>query len=162
MIKAAVLGATGYAGIELVRILSNHPDVELHVLGSHSFAGQKIDEVYKNFTHILDLDCEELNLDKVAECDIAFTAHPYEMFDTNGMELREGTVGNDHYAAEDQLENPYEMHFVTSLSNGSEGYIPSYDGFTNGGYERDTTKYAQGTGELIVGDILHVLNDLHK
>ena len=94
--------------------------------------------------------------------DVAFSAHPYEMFDTNGVELREGTVGNDHYAAEDQLENPYEMHFVTSLSNGSEGYIPSYDGFTNGGYERDTTKYAQGTGELIVADILRVLNNLHK
>ena len=90
------------------------------------------------------------------------TGLPVVTVDTNGMELREGTVGNDHYAAEDQLENPYEMHFVTSLSNGSEGYIPSYDGFTNGGYERDTTKYAQGTGELIVGDVLHVLNDLHK
>ncbi len=77
MIKAAVLGATGYAGIELVRILSNHPEVELRVLGSHSFAGKKIDEVYKNFTHILDLDCEELDLDKVSECDIAFTALPH-------------------------------------------------------------------------------------
>ena len=107
-------------------------------------------------------DTKGLSYTVITVGDIAFTAHPYEMFDTNGMELREGTVGNDHYAAEDQLENPYEMHFVTSLSNGSEGYIPSYDGFTNGGYERDTTKYAQGTGELIVGDVLHVLNDLHK
>ena len=77
MIKAAVLGATGYAGIELVRILSNHPDVELSVLGSHSFAGQNISDVYKNFKHILDLDCEELDLDKVSECDIAFTALPH-------------------------------------------------------------------------------------
>ena len=73
MIKAAVLGATGYAGIELVRILSNHPEVNLCVLGSHSFAGKKIDEVYKNFTHILDLDCEELDLDKVSESIDALT-----------------------------------------------------------------------------------------
>ena len=54
MIKAAVLGATGYAGIELVRILSNHPEVSIEFLGSHSFSGKKISEVYHNFEHILD------------------------------------------------------------------------------------------------------------
>jgi len=71
-------------------------------------------------------------------------------------------VGNEYYDEVDQLENPYAMTFVASLSNASEGYIPSYYGFANGGYERDTTRYAQGTGELIVGDVLHVLNELHK
>lgn len=77
MIKAAVLGATGYAGIELVRILSSHPEVKLEILGSHSFDGQPISEVYGNFAHVLDLTCEELDLDKVAECDVAFTALPH-------------------------------------------------------------------------------------
>ena len=77
MIKVAVLGATGYAGIELVRILSQHPEVELKVLGSHSFDGQLISEVYQNFAHILDMTCEELDLDKVAQCDVAFTALPH-------------------------------------------------------------------------------------
>lgn len=77
MIKVAVLGATGYAGIELVRILSQHPEVELKVLGSHSFDGQPISEVYQNFAHILDMTCEELDLDKVAQCDVAFTALPH-------------------------------------------------------------------------------------
>ena len=47
MIKAAVLGATGYAGIELVRLLTSHPEVSIEILGSHSFAGQKISDVYK-------------------------------------------------------------------------------------------------------------------
>ena len=42
MIKAAVLGATGYAGIELVRLLTSHPEVSIEILGSHSFVGQKI------------------------------------------------------------------------------------------------------------------------
>lgn len=77
MIKAAVLGATGYAGIELVRILSGHPDVELEVLGSQSFDGQPIAEVYQNFNHVLDMNCEKLDLEKVAKCDIAFTALPH-------------------------------------------------------------------------------------
>lgn len=77
MIKVAVLGATGYAGIELVRILSSHPDVQLEVLGSHSFDGQPISEVYGNFAHVLDMTCEELDLEKVAKCDVAFTALPH-------------------------------------------------------------------------------------
>ena len=71
MIKTAVLGATGYAGIELVRLLSAHPEAEIKILGSKSFAGQKISDVYQNFNHILEMECEETDLDKVAECDVA-------------------------------------------------------------------------------------------
>ena len=93
--------------------------------------------------------------------DVAFSAHPYEMFDTNGMELRGGTVGNPNYAAEDQLANPFPMTFVTTIANGYNSYIPSLLGFTNGGYERDQTRYACGTGELLVGDYLHLLNELY-
>ncbi|MDD6763807.1 MAG: N-acetyl-gamma-glutamyl-phosphate reductase [Clostridiales bacterium] len=77
MIKTAVLGATGYAGIELVRILSGHPDAELKILGSQSFDGQPISEVYGNFGHVLDLNCEKLDLERVSECDVAFTALPH-------------------------------------------------------------------------------------
>lgn len=77
MIKAAVLGATGYAGIELVRLLSSHPEVSLEILGSHSFCGQKISDVYRNFRHILDLECTEVDMDAVAKCDVAFTALPH-------------------------------------------------------------------------------------
>lgn len=77
MIKAAVLGATGYAGIELVRLLSKHPQVSIEFLGSQSFAGKNINEVYQNFNHVLDLDCSELDIDKISKCDVAFTALPH-------------------------------------------------------------------------------------
>ena len=77
MIKAAVLGATGYAGIELVRLLTNHPNVSIEILGSQSFAGQKISDVYQNLRHILEKECEELDLDRAAKCDVAFTALPH-------------------------------------------------------------------------------------
>lgn len=77
MIKAAVLGATGYAGIELVRLLSNHPEVKIELLGSKSFAGEKISDVYQNFRHILELECTEADVDAAAKCDIAFTALPH-------------------------------------------------------------------------------------
>lgn len=77
MIKAAVLGATGYAGIELVRLLSMHPQTEIKILGSQNFDGQRISEVYPNFKGILEKECEKTDIDKVAECDVAFTALPH-------------------------------------------------------------------------------------
>jgi len=49
MIHAAVIGATGYAGAELVRLLASHPEVEITGLSSVSFAGKSIAEVYPNF-----------------------------------------------------------------------------------------------------------------
>lgn len=77
MYTAAVLGATGYAGIELVRLLNSHPEVEIKMLVSHSFVGNKISEVYQNFRGVLDMECEELDVDKAASCDIVFTALPH-------------------------------------------------------------------------------------
>lgn len=77
MIRTAVLGATGYAGIELVRILSGHPEASIEILGSQSFAGKPISEVYENFAHVLENECEKLDLDRAAECDVAFTALPH-------------------------------------------------------------------------------------
>ena len=77
VIKVAVLGATGYAGIELVRLLSTHPDVCLEILGSQSFSGKDISDVYRNFRHILDIECSEADVDAVAKCDIVFTALPH-------------------------------------------------------------------------------------
>ena len=93
--------------------------------------------------------------------DVAFTVHPYEMFDTNGMELRAGSVDNPNYDADDQMENPYDMTIIASICNGSMGYIPSRLGYTNGGYSTDITKFAPGTGEQLVGDYLRMLNELH-
>lgn len=77
MFTAAVLGATGYAGIELVRLLNNHPEIEIKMLVSHSFVGQKISDIYQNFRGVLDLECEDLDVDKAAACDIVFTALPH-------------------------------------------------------------------------------------
>ena len=57
MIKAGVIGATGYAGVELVRILLRHPEVELAAISSVSFEGQALSEVYPSLREICDLPC---------------------------------------------------------------------------------------------------------
>ena len=46
MIKVGIIGATGYAGNELVRILVNHPEVEIKWLGSKSYDGEKYSDIY--------------------------------------------------------------------------------------------------------------------
>ena len=85
-----------------------------------------------------------------------------EMFDTNGMELRAGTVGNPNYAPEGQLENPYPMTFLCTLGNGHLGYVPSQLGYHNGGYSTDIAYLAPGSGERLVSDYLAILQELHR
>ncbi|MBM7583159.1 N-acetyl-gamma-glutamyl-phosphate reductase [Caldicoprobacter guelmensis] len=78
MIKVSVIGATGYAGIELVRLLYSHPHVQLIHLVSQSFAEQPISHVYPNFKGLLDKACSKLDIDKIAdESDVVFTSLPH-------------------------------------------------------------------------------------
>ncbi|ACR78822.1 MULTISPECIES: N-acetyl-gamma-glutamyl-phosphate reductase [Kosmotoga] len=75
MIRVGIIGATGYTGLELVRILTNHPDVKITFLSSRSFAGKKLNDVYpfslKNET------LEEIDPEKISKnCDVVFTALP--------------------------------------------------------------------------------------
>jgi N-acetyl-gamma-glutamyl-phosphate reductase len=74
----AVLGATGYAGVELVRILVRHPKAELAVLTSQQFAGKRISEVYPSLRGICDLPLQEIGIEKIAsQADLVFTALPH-------------------------------------------------------------------------------------
>lgn len=77
MINAGILGGTGYAGIEVVRLLTKHPEVNIKYIVSHTFAGKKISEVYPSLRGICDVLCEELDLERAAECDVVFTALPH-------------------------------------------------------------------------------------
>jgi len=78
MIKASIIGGTGYAGQELIRILMRHPDVEVVTIGTRSFAGQKFSDVYGNFENITDLVCEATDIKVLAEkSDVVFLALPH-------------------------------------------------------------------------------------
>lgn len=78
MIKAAVVGATGYAGIELTRILSGHPEIQIQTLVSKSFAGQNLKDIYPNYASIGNYVLEDLDVSKIqSTCDIAFLALPH-------------------------------------------------------------------------------------
>jgi N-acetyl-gamma-glutamyl-phosphate reductase len=80
MIRAAVAGATGYAGAELVRLLTGHPAVQLTMITSRQFAGQRFDRVFPSMAGRVDLVLEELNDDRIcAAADIIFTALPHKL-----------------------------------------------------------------------------------
>ncbi len=77
MIKVGIIGATGYAGSELVRLITQHPKAELVTMTSQSYAGQDYKEVYSNYSH-LDYVCEEEHIEEMAEkCDVIFLALPH-------------------------------------------------------------------------------------
>ncbi len=78
MIKVGVLGATGYAGIETVRLLLRHPGVTLTRVVSHSNVGVKISDLYPNLRGICDMEFSALDVDDISEnCDVVFTALPH-------------------------------------------------------------------------------------
>lgn len=80
MTRVGVVGATGYTGAELVRILSVHPDVELTILTSRQYGGVPISNVYPAFAGVVDHKCETYDLSRVCDLtDIVFTALPHKL-----------------------------------------------------------------------------------
>lgn len=77
MIKVGIIGATGYAGNELVRILLGHKDAEIVWYGSRSYIDEEYAKVYHNMFKLVDAKCMDDNINLLAkEADVIFTATP--------------------------------------------------------------------------------------
>ncbi|MBR6221803.1 MAG: N-acetyl-gamma-glutamyl-phosphate reductase [Lachnospiraceae bacterium] len=77
MINVGIIGSTGYAGAEIVRLLLGHPEVKLRWLGSRSYIDKRYSEVFGNMFEIADDPCKDDNIEAmVNECDVIFTATP--------------------------------------------------------------------------------------
>ena len=77
MVKVGIIGATGYAGNELVRLLMGHKDVEIKWYGSRSYIDKKYAEVYQNMFEIVEDTCLDDNMEELAsQVDVIFTATP--------------------------------------------------------------------------------------
>lgn len=77
MIKAGIIGSTGYAGQELVRLLVQHPDAQVVWYGSRSYIDKRYADVFQNMFEIVDAKCMDDNMDELAKAaDVIFTATP--------------------------------------------------------------------------------------
>ncbi len=88
-LRVAVLGATGYAGVELLRILIRHPRVRLTAITSRQYAGKRVSDIYPSLAGQCDLVLGEIRLDQIAsQADLVFAALPHE----TSMEVVAGLV----------------------------------------------------------------------
>ncbi len=77
MIKVGIIGSTGYAGAEIVKLIQNHPEAEVVWFGSKSFEGELFASVYRNMFELVDEKCLGDNMDELADkVDVIFTATP--------------------------------------------------------------------------------------
>jgi len=80
MIRVGIIGATGYAGAELVRILAGHPDADLSVITSRQYSGKPFDEIFPAMSGLVDLVCETFDSDSLCErTDVIFLALPHKL-----------------------------------------------------------------------------------
>ena len=76
-VSVGIVGASGYGGVQLVRLLSEHPQVDITYLGGNSSAGKEYGELYPHLKHRIPTTIEEIDLDTIASrCDVVFLGLP--------------------------------------------------------------------------------------
>ncbi len=75
-IKVGIVGGTGYTGVELLRILANHPYVDLQVITSRSEAGLPVSNLFPNLRNYMDIQFSEPDVNALKNCDLVFFATP--------------------------------------------------------------------------------------
>lgn len=79
MVKVAVIGASGYTGLELIRLLALHPEVEITHITSRQYDGEEIGKVFPSLASVVSLRCEPVDVEKIsATTDFVFTALPHK------------------------------------------------------------------------------------
>lgn len=105
MIEVGIVGGTGYTGIELIRLLLQHPQARLKMLTSRTEAGVKVAEMFPSLRGVLDLEFSPLDLDQLKTCDVVFFATPHGVAMKHAKELTEAGAKVIDLAADFRLQN---------------------------------------------------------
>jgi len=108
MIKAGVVGGTGYTGVELLRLLVAHSEVELSIITSRAEAGSSVSDLYPNLRGHLDMPFQPPELKSLCECDVVFFATPNGIAMKMTAELINAGVKVIDLAADFRIKDPVE------------------------------------------------------
>ena len=108
MIKVGIVGGTGYTGVELLRLLAQHPMVELKAVTSRTEAGMLVSQMYPNLRGRVDLPFSEPTLESLGACDVVFFATPNGVAMKQVPELLAQGVKVIDLAADFRLKDPAE------------------------------------------------------
>jgi N-acetyl-gamma-glutamyl-phosphate reductase len=105
MIKVGVVGGTGYTGVELLRLLASHPEVEIQAITSRSEAGVLVSQLYPNLRGHVDLPFSEPDFAVLSQCDVVFFATPNGVAMTMVPQLLEAGVKVIDLAADFRIKD---------------------------------------------------------
>jgi N-acetyl-gamma-glutamyl-phosphate reductase len=114
MVRVGVIGASGYAGADLVRILAGHPQVKLTTLTCRQDAGRRFDQIYPSMAGWVDLVCEAYDAQRLSQSvDVVFTALPHQLPMTLVPELLEKGIKVVDLSADFRFKDArvYEAHY---------------------------------------------------
>lgn len=103
-IKVGIIGATGYAGAELVRLLYTHPNAEITAVSSVSFEGKKLSDVYPSYKALCDIECKNAD-EVVVRSDVVFAALPHGLSQELAAECDKAGKAFIDLGADFRLEN---------------------------------------------------------
>lgn len=109
MISVGIVGGTGYTGVELVRILLRHPQVQIKALTSRTEAGMRVDAMFPSLRGLTDLEFSNVDQQTLNQCDVVFFATPHGVAMKQARDLVEAGVKIIDLAADFRLKDTTEF-----------------------------------------------------
>lgn len=116
-IKVGIVGGTGYTGVELLRLLSQHPHVQLHAITSRKEEGMKVSEMFPNLRGKVDLAFSTPENAALTQCDVVFFATPHGVAMAQAQELLAAGVKVIDLAADFRLQDTAEFEKWYKMSH---------------------------------------------
>ncbi|MFW1942234.1 N-acetyl-gamma-glutamyl-phosphate reductase [Acinetobacter guillouiae] len=105
MISVGIVGGTGYTGVELLRLLLRHPNVQVNVLTSRTEDGRRVDDMFPSLRGHSELKYSDLNIDELKKCDVVFFATPHGVAMQHAQQLLAANTKVIDLAADFRLQN---------------------------------------------------------
>jgi len=105
VISVGIVGGTGYTGVELLRLLLRHPNVQVNVLTSRTEDGRRVDDMFPSLRGHTELKYSDLNIDELKKCDVVFFATPHGVAMQHAQQLLAANSKVIDLAADFRLQN---------------------------------------------------------